>query len=882
MHILTLSSQILKYQPLCFFAKRTLLCYYRYAQLPGKRRHDWRGSPSQGGMISSGASVLACFLRGKLPLALQMTLLFAFTLFSSASLLFLIQPMVGKILLPYLGGTPSVWNTCMVFFQAALLGGYAYAHWLTKNRPLERQLRIHLILLGTAFLPLILLRFDAGILARSILPPPTTMNPAPWLLLVLALVAGLPFFAVSTSAPLLQKWFSSSDHPDANDPYFLYGASNLGSVLALVAYPFMIEPRIGVSSQVLFWVVGYLGLVGLTFLCGKKIHSSIKATASGNSTEETPTPANWTRARWVALAFIPSSMMLGTTTYLTTDIAAIPLLWILPLGLYILSFILVFSQIPNSVYLAGVLVTPIILLLRSLDLPEMPAFGLDGIVGWLEEAGQTLKKDASLSFFQVLYGLGLVLFVGLFFKSHNRIRLGMFLLLPLLLSFALFQYQIKSTLDLREYEVIGLHLGLLFTTAMLCHGEMARTRPAASHLTEFYLWMSLGGVLGGMFNALFAPLLFKRILEYPMIAGVALILAPGFILPGALKYLVPPLRVAGCLIGVFTVGVSLIQNCMNRETALELANRTPEFTRGLSRMIARGCNDRSNLLFEERNFFGCFTIQKWESPATGEIFHTMYHGTTNHGMQCIEPIQRRRDPLTYFHKQGAIGQLFEAVEKKAAGKPVHMGVLGVGTGTLAAYANKGWNLTMYEIDPAVVQTSIESDKYFSFIRDARDRGVDVKVHLGDGRLKFLDAPDSTFDLIFMDAFSSDSVPVHLLTREAFDIYLKKLAPGGIIVINIANRYLNFEHVLGNMTVDRGIVGMIQGGYEIRDIDKFGTNWVVMARKHEDFGVLPTLKSELRTDSEEWIESWKSLQSNPKLGVWTDDYSNLPSIFKWSR
>jgi spermidine synthase len=189
---------------------------------------------------------------------------------------------------------------------------------------------------------------------------------------------------------------------------------------------------------------------------------------------------------------------------------------------------------------------------------------------------------------------------------------------------------------------------------------------------------------------------------------------------------------------------------------------------------------------------------------------------------------------------------------------------------------------MYEIDPAVVKSSIDRSDYFSFVNDAKNRGVNVDIILGDGRLQFLKAPDASYDLIFMDAFTSDAVPVHLLTREAFDIYLKKLAPGGIIVLNIANRYLNFEHVLGNMTEDRNIVGMIQGGYEVREIDKYGTNWVVMARKTEDFGVLPELKAELKTDSEDWVETWRKIESNPKLGVWTDDYSNLPSIFKWSR
>ncbi|MEY4614290.1 MAG: hypothetical protein RL179_2263 [Planctomycetota bacterium] len=815
-------------------------------------------------------------------MALQMTLLFALTLFSSATLLFLVQPMVGKILLPYLGGTPSVWNTCMVFFQAALLGGYTYAHWLTKNRPFKSQIFIHGIVLGLAFLPLAIMRFDAGILARSILPPPTSSNPSLWLLFVLTLVAGLPFFAVSTSAPLLQKWFSTSDHPDAKDPYFLYGASNLGSMIGLLIYPFVIEPKIGVATQATLWVFGYAGLMALTFFCARMASKNQSNPISSTTTATEASPGILTRLRWIALAFIPSSLMLGTTTYLTTDIAAIPLLWILPLSLYILSFILVFSNIPRSVYLLFVISLPLMLFAKSANLPEWQGFGFDSLMNWLDDAARALKKDTTVSFFQIAYTLLGILFVGIFFKSHNRIRLGMVVITPVLFLFVVFMHQIKTALDLREVEIIGIHLALLFVTAMLSHGELARTRPPATHLTEFYLLMSLGGVLGGIFNALVSPIVFPRILEYPLVAAFGLILLPGFSMPAGIKFLAFPIRTASFLVGIVSVAIILIQNCLDRSYALEKANNVPEFVRSFARMIATGCNDRTNLLFEERNFFGCFTIQKWESPTTGEMYHTMYHGTTNHGMQCVEPADRRLDTLTYFHKLGAIGQLFEAVEKKKNGSPVNMGVLGVGTGTLAAYTKKGWNLTMYEIDPAVVKSSIDRSDYFSFVTDAKARDVKVDIVLGDGRLQFLKAPDASYDLIFMDAFTSDAVPVHLLTREAFDIYLKKLAPGGIIVLNIANRYLDFEHVLGNMTEDRKLVGMIQGGYEVREIDKYGTNWVVMARKTEDFGVLPDLKAELKTDSEDWVETWRKIESKPKLGVWTDDYSNLPSIFKWSR
>ena len=817
-------------------------------------------------------------------LSVQMTLLFSITLFSSATLLFLVQPMVGKILLPYLGGSPSVWNTCMVFFQAALLGGYGYAHWLTRGRTVQKQIQIHGIVLAVAFLPLLLMRFDPGFLARTILPPPASFNPALWLLVVLTLVAGLPFFAVSTSAPLLQKWFSTTNHPDAKDPYFLYGASNLGSMLALLAYPFLFEPRIGVNTQTWLWVGGFLGLMGLTWLCGIVASSQAAPDVAGaedSVAAETPL-SNWTRFRWVALAIIPSSMMLGTTTYLTTDIAAIPLLWILPLSLYILSFILVFSEIPGIVYTLFALGSIGWILLKSAGLPQLESYSVDDLTQWLTGAGQAMGKDMSLTYFQLGYILaGASLFI-LFFRSHNTIRLGMFLCTAVLLVMVIFQHDVKTKLAMREFEVIGMHLALLFCTAMLCHGEMARTRPVAVHLTEFFLWMSLGGVLGGIFNALIAPLVFHRILEYPLVAAFAFVLLPSFEFPSCLKYGALALRCSGLLLGILAGLTSLVHNCLDKNYALETADKFPESFRGLARMVARGCNDRSAILMEERNFFGCFTVNRWESATTGEIYHTMYHGTTNHGMQCVSPEARRRDTLTYFHKRGAIGQLFEAVEKKKAGQPVRMAVLGVGTGTLAAYAQPGWALTMYEIDPAVVRTSIDRKDYFSFIHDAKERNVKFEVILGDGRQQFQKAADASYDLIFMDAFTSDAVPVHLLTREAFDIYLKKLAPGGIVVINIANRYLNFEQVLGNMVQDRGIKGLIQGGFEIREIDKYGTNWVVMARTLEDFGELPKMNSVLKTDAEEWTESWRAMETNPALGVWTDDYSNLPSIFKWGR
>ena len=808
---------------------------------------------------------------------------FALTLLASALLLFAVQPMVGKILLPWLGGTPAVWNTCMMFFQGLLLAGYAYAHLLGKSFDLKKQWMIHAVVLAVALIPLIVFRFDISLIAKFYLPPESA-NPVPWLLAVLLCSAGFPFFAVAATAPLLQRWFSRTDHPDAKDPYFLYGASNLGSMFALIAYPFWVEPNLGVQGQGIAWLVSFVVLAGLILFSGKLAMQSLAPegveTLGGVSPAEPAEPVSWTQiCSWAVLGMIPSSVMLGVTTYITTDIAPIPLLWILPLTLYLLTFILVFSRIP--LWMSGTVVLG--LGAYFLFLYKGPAspfnVGEDGLVAVLMDR---LRLASSVRLVEFLFvGLSL-LGVGVasrsFVSQHNL----MVLLLPFGILSVVFAPGLRENLSLSEVEVISLHLLLLFLVSMVCHGELARTRPSADHLTLFYLAMSLGGVLGGIFNTVIAPLIFDKYVEYPLMAVFACLMLPmvqfanqGVFFQRLQHGITSLIFLFGLVVGVLLVAF----NYLPYEWVRERISKLPPGGFFREQILDR-LPEKRNVLYEERNFFGSFQIVG-NLESDGALYHKFLHGTTNHGMQIYEPIARRRDTVTYFHKKGAIGQLFETMREKAEAKkrPLNVGVLGVGTGTLAAYMESGWSLDLFEIDPAVVEVATKREDLFTFIPDAIKRGVKIDIQLGDGRRKLSQSPDGKYDLLFMDAFTSDAVPVHLLTKEAFEIYKSKLTPDGIVVINIANRYLNFEPVLGNMAEAMGMKAMIQGGFEHAEEVKYGTNWVVMAPSMEAFGSLPKKETTLDRGDESWTEKWVPLDPDSAHGVWTDNYSNLPGILK---
>ena len=821
---------------------------------------------------------------------------FTFTLFQSALLLFWVQPMVGKILLPYLGGTPAVWNTCMVFFQALLLGGYSYAH-LLSGFPRKTQARIHSFLLLAGLIPLVALRFQIEPLTRSFLPTPTESNPIPWLLAVLLLSAGLPFFAVSTTAPLLQRWFSGTNHSQARDPYFLYAASNLGSMLTLLCYPLVLEPALTIGQQGLGWILGYLLFVCLVFLCArlaeKNPGESHQKDETAPGSQETA-PSLGTQLGWVALAFIPSSLMIGTTTHLTTDIAPMPLLWILPLALYLLSFILVFSTIPGWVYLTALLGLPLLACLTVSGFFDV--FQAHHWDDFVKRLAKSAAVSAHLNVAEMVLFLGVGLGTVFLGRGSNRQHALMILLVPLFLLLVVFLPNIREKMIVSELEAILLHLALMFAVSMVCHGELAKSRPAPRFLTGFYLAMSLGGVLGGLFNTVVAPLIFNRFVEYPLVATLACLIIPGFTV--AKKWLPARIAVQGLvfLTGLLVAAVLAIQAFLPREQVRQILPPG-----GVTGLLFRWLEPalQSPPLVQERNFFGAFRIEDirythhYFEPLSGTYipqsrrYHRMLHGTTNHGMQIIDPPELRREPITYFQRSGAIGQIFQELTKRSEEKSraPRVAILGVGTGTLASYAEKDWALTLFEIDPAMVRYASQTDQYFTYLTDARNRGATVEVKLGDGRkgIENHDNAAGKFDILFMDAFASDSVPVHLLTREAFQVYFDKLEEDGMVVVNIANRYLDFEPVLSNLARSENWRILIQRGQMVSGQDKYGTTWVVISRNGKALDRLAETSQSFETnDNEEWVESWQEGSPNPRLGVWTDNYSNIVKILNWGK
>jgi SAM-dependent methyltransferase len=730
-------------------------------------------------------------------------------MFVSAALLFLMEPMFAKMVLPLLGGTAAVWNTSLMFFQTVLLCGYSYAHFSTKLLSRRGQARLHLVVLIAALLTLPF-RVPAG------WAPPARHNPVVWLLLVLAVAVGAPFFALSASTPLLQRWFSHSAHPSASDPYFLYAASNAGSLLGLLAYPLLLEPALGLSAQTRLWASWYRLLVLLVVVCAALVWR-VSDTADSFVGEPPLNDAGQDsageyrddldlrrRARWVVLAFVPSSLMLGVTSELTTDVPPIPLIWVLPLSLYLLSFILVFAPRPLLAH------------------------------RWLVRR------------------------------------------LPFLILAASIPVLTKTYLSL--IAVMPIDLVTLFVAAMVCHGELWRKRPSARRLTEFYLWVSVGGVLGGVFNAIIAPLVFHSLVEFPIALVLAAALRPpidivedsprarklDYLLPVALGVGVAMLILAleaeglkaGLTMNVMIFGISAVW-------CLSFGRRPRRFALGLAAlMLASGVytGHFGHVLSTERSFFGVYRIAN--EDANG--LRVLFHGGTVHGIQSLDPA-RACEPLAYYTRSGPMGQVFAAYAGNALENQV--AIVGLGAGALAAYQSPGGQFTFYEIDP-LVERIARDRRYFTYLSNCAPQ---ARVVLGDARLSLEDAPDHTCGIIVLDAFSGDSIPMHLLTREALRIYLRKLAPGGLLAFHISNRYLDLHQVLGNLAHDAGVVCLLSvdtaTGEDDLKAGRYASVWMVMARKSEDLQVL--------SQDARWMPV------SPVLGarVWSDDFSNVLSIIK---
>jgi hypothetical protein len=730
---------------------------------------------------------------------------FSVTIFSGAALLFLVQPMFARMVLPLLGGSPAVWNTAMVFYQAVLLAGYAYAHFTTRWLGVRRQAAWHLVVL---LAPLLVLPIG--------LPhgwtPPTGTNPAWWLLAVLAVSVGLPFFVVSASSPLLQRWFSASGHRWAADPYFLYAASNLGSLLALVSYPVLVEPRLRLAEQNRWWAVGYAGFVVLTAMCGIWIR---RVGRKGRDPEAEATRDDGVRItarrrfRWVLLAFVPCSLMLSVTTYVTSEIVPIPLLWVIPLGIYLLTFILVFARrrwVPHVWWVRGMpfAVLPLVMML--------------------------VMTLAAVSFRALVW--------------------------PIILHFA------------------G-----LFVVAMFCHGELANDRPPARHLTEFYLWMSAGGVLGGMFNALLAPLVFPTVLEYPLTLLLACLLMPrrgsdspsrraqvldvvlpvvlGLVTAGFILYLLAAQLGNARLTQALIFGVPPM-------LCLSFSRRPLRFTLGIvSILVATTLAFHPGIpaLHVARSFFGILRVEIIPGPNPG---HILRHGTTGHGVQSLDP-RYRREPLAYFTRTGPLGQMMAALPNEAKQR---VAVVGLGAGTLACYAEAGQQWTFYEIDPAVERIA-RDPRYFTYLQDCP---AAVTVVLGDARLSLQAAADGQFGLMVLDAYSSDMPPLHLITREALALYVRKLRPSGVLAFNITNRHLDLESVLANLARDAGLFALCRrdsaATEDFNRTGKLSSTWVIMARD-------PAMLGNLVYDTR-----WQQPQPRVQTRLWTDDYASVFSVWSW--
>jgi hypothetical protein len=726
---------------------------------------------------------------GSAPAALRLApALFAVALFLSALLLFLVQPMFTKMVLPRLGGAPTVWSVAMVFFQAALLAGYAYAHLLVRRLPLGHGALAHLGVLAAAALTL-----PIGI-ADAFGAPPTS-GIALWLIALFAASIGLPFAALSASAPLLQGWFAASGHPQAGNPYVLYAASNLGSFAALIAYPIVIEPMLPLKDQTHLWSVGFAALAVLVAAV-----SLFVARRPSIVTTDAAEPASMCdRLAWMALAAIPSGLVIAVTSYITTDVAAAPFLWVVPLAIYLLTFVAVFRE-------------------RA----------------WISPATVALLVPILVA----------PLSIGLLGAGDRPFWLAM----------------------------IGINLAVFLLLALLCHGELYRRRPAPSLLTEFYLWVSFGGVLGGIFAALLAPYIFNRIYEYPILLLAGLLVLPGMFAGGPRRFLTEagPILALSALAIVAQLGLDIrvpeaaklpFQVALVALAAVMLLQRHRParfFALAVLAFVVTGLwQPGFNRIETLRSFFGVHQVVE-----TADNRHRLlYHGTTLHGAERIGGAASGAppEPLTYFYFGGPISETIEAV-RAARGGLGRVAIVGLGAGSLACHKLGDEQWTFFEIDPDVVRIA-RDPRFFSFVSSC---APGIPVVLGDARLTLAASP-RRYDLIVLDAFASDVIPVHLLTREAVAGYLARLAPHGILVLHISNRHMELARVVAAVAAAEDLVTYVKVDIRPDSVPydyKMNALVAALARSDADLGDLPRRAG------------WQKLHADPRVTAWTDDYSDI--------
>jgi spermidine synthase len=739
--------------------------------------------------------------------------LFVVAILAGSFLLFLVQPMVARMALPKLGGAPAVWNSAMLVYQALLLGGYAYAHWLGRV-PVRRQAIIHLGVLAVAALWL-----PIGLIAMNL---PADAEPAVWVPWLLGASIGPLFFAIAAQAPLLQRWYSVATH--GRDPYALYAASNIGSFGGLLAYPLLVEPNMAVSSQSWLWTGGYAFVFVAVAACALLLP---KSAADVPHVPHTSAPPSRNRVlHWVLLAFVPSGLMLATTTFLTTDIVAVPMLWVLPLGLYLLSFSVAFSGNTMLTRLLGKIVPAVL----------------------------------------ILFGSTLI--------SGNQ-----------------------------EYAYVNAFIGLLllFLIAVSLHAHMYALRPEPDRLTGFYLAMSVGGALGGVFAGLLAPILFDWTYEYPL-----LILAAGALVPQL--YLLPVIgklwqgdpqwvRIKVLTLGLVVALLALVglsddfyQYLGAKQTniafvavaavgliaigtrwAFVIALAGALFLFGGYRAIEMSLDGART-----RSYFGVYTV------SDGSDRRILTHGTTLHGVELKG--NQARQPTTYYVNGSGVGQAMLAAPE-LFGEGARIGVVGLGAGTLSCYAKPGQHWKIFEIDPAVVSIARDSGK-FAFLRLCLPQ---ADIIIGDARLRLAEQPANSLDLLALDAFSSDAVPMHLMTAEAFETYARVLAPNGLLLVHISNRYMALDPVVA-AAAERGgwhaallhytpaptfVASPTSDGKTAVHSEvpnwEAASDWIMLSRDKAMYDRLVARDP-----------NWLPLKPKPGFAGWTDNYASIVPVLRPAR
>jgi len=721
--------------------------------------------------------------------------LFIATVFVNAALLFAVQPMFARLVLPLLGGVPAVWNTALVFFQAALLAGYAYAWAVSARLPLKLQLPVHLAVMAVplALLPIAL---PAG------WAPPAAGSPVAWQLMLMVATVGLPFFALATNATLLQHWLSRSRDAAAGDPYFLYSASNLGSAAALIAYPAAIAPLLGLALQGVAWSAGY-GLLVLLLAAAAWRTWQRRADAGDAETPLPPAAAatdiRWRhRLAWTALAFVPSSLLLGVTAHVSAEVTVAPLLWVVPLTLYLLTFVNAFARRP-----------------------------------WIpQRAAVALQAWAA------------IVLAATFFLRVESIAL-----------------------------VFVVHLAAFFLACLVCHGELAARRPGVAGLPEFYLWLALGGALGGAFNALAAPLLFTAVLEYPLALVLACALRPALDGAGAGAdnarrarrgdLLYPAALAVGLYVGLLALDrvgwvAGLAALGLGGLACYAMRARPHRFALAIAALLAFGAaavTATSDVVERQRSFFGVHKVLRDRAHDA----YQLVHGVTVHGTQLRAP-EMRRTPVDYYHWEGPLGQLFRALAED--GQPGRVALVGLGAGASLCYRRPGDAWRVYEIDPAVVALARDT-RFFHFVAEC---GGDAEIVLGDGRLGLARPGTGPFDLIILDAFASDAVPAHLLTAEAMALYRRLLAPGGLIAAHVTNRFMDLAPVVAAAAEAAGMAAVEQFHAPTPPTLAKASRWVVVAA---DAGRLDAVAAGGR---------WKKLAASSP--PWTDDHWDILAAIRW--